>query len=270
MKKSILFTFIAISFLLVSCKSKKIVTEAESASSTRHLIELMQQAQPDFTTMNAGNVKVSVNMGERTYSTAAALKMITDSVIVFSVYPFLGMEMFSLELYPDRWVLYDKMNTRYVTDNYQFFSYRYGINISFQDFQAIFSAQFFELGGGEIDYKKYKFVPLKENKHEIIFENERIKQISRTHQINTLESVSLQSKTNNYLLTVQYSDYAIDKGVNYPHNIAMNMLIENAPGINLNMVIQKVSFNGDVKLSPVTPERQSRYTKTTIDQILTK
>lgn len=265
MKKIVVLTLIAIVILLGSCKSKKIVTEGERASSARHLVDLIQQSQPSFSTMNANNLKVNVEVNGVAYSSPASIKIITDSVIVFSVYPFLGMEMFSLELYPDKWIFYDRMNLKYAMDDYQFFSRRYGVNLSFRDFQSIFSAQFFELGGAEVNYKRYKFIPFDGDKHEIIFENEQVKQISCINSINVVKNISLQSKTNNYLLTVQYSDYAIDKGVNYPHNIIMDMAIDNKTNISLNMDVQKVSFNSNVKLSLAN---QDRYTRTTIDQIL--
>ena len=269
MKKTVVYILIVVAFLLGSCKSKKTMTEGEKATSTSHLIELIQQVQPSFSTMNANSVKVNVNMNGQTYNSPASIKIITDSVIVLAVYPFLGIEAFSLELYPDKWILYDKINMKYVTDNYQFFSYRYGLNISYKDLQAIFSAQLFESGGGEVDYKNYKFTSLGEGRNEIMFDNKQVTQTSRTDIFNLVENVSLQGKSKNYLLTVQYHNYTVSKGkaVMYPSDIRINTVVDNTTSISLNMNIQKVSFDGEVKLSLSRPER---YERTTIDQIFTK
>ena len=267
MKKILAFGFIVTVLFFSGCKSKKTITEGERASSTSHLITLIQQAQPTFTSMNANSVKVNLNMNGQAFSSPAGIKIITDSIIVIAAYPFLGMEMFSVELYPDRWIIYDKMNLKYVTDNYQFFALRYGVNINFHDLQSIFSAQLFEIGSNAIDYKNYTYTMLGGNRSEIIYNSPQMMQTTRISHTNTIENVVLQSKNQSYLLTVGYNDYTINKGVNFPQNMKISASTDKSLSLTLDVNIQKVSFNSDVKLSLANPDR---YTRTTIDKIFTK
>ncbi len=72
------------------------------------------------------SIDVAADVGGRRMNVTAALRMRTDSVVMLSIIPFLGIEMFTLELYPDRWMLYDRVNRTYYTESYEYFALKMG------------------------------------------------------------------------------------------------------------------------------------------------
>lgn len=263
-KYRLLIIVISTTLLLFSCKGKKALTEGEKATSTRHLVTLIEQAEPKFKVLNANNISLSATMGGKTQSVTAALRMITDSVIIVSVYPFLGIELYSVELYPDKWILYDKMNRKYATDDYNYLYHQLGITADFYTFQSLFSANLFSIGEKQVDYKKLDFIS-HEQQNELIYENQYVKQTSRTNKAHTLDEVILESRKNDYKLTMSYSDYVVTRDVIYPRSFVMKAVAEGVSVIDLNFKIQKISFNGEPKF---TSSNQDRYTRTTIDQLM--
>lgn len=266
MKKSIFIIFIVIVASFSSCKTKQLFSgSGERATSARHLVKLVEQVEPRFTTMNASSISINLDMGGKKMNVSASLKIKTDSVVLLSIVPFMGIEMFSLELYPDRWILFDKINRTYYTDNYEYLYYKLGIDVDFTAFQSLFSARLFNVGEKEVDAKKIRFSPMEPDKNKLEFESRSMKQITTTYSNHVIEQVTLSNKTETHALTTIYKDYDLTRGVNYPRNIVIGLQGEDIPGMSLNMKIQKVTFNSELKLSLSNPER---YTRGTLDQLI--
>jgi len=266
MNKTVAIIFTIVFALFASCKSKQSLTRSgEKATSTRHLVKLIEQAEPNFTTLNASNISINLSLNGTKRNVSASLKIKTDSVIVLSIIPFLGIEMFSIEFYPEEWIVFDKINRVYYTDNYEYLYYKLGIDANFNAFQSLFSARLFAVGEEKIDVKKLKFIPLESNKSKLEFESKNIKQNTVTHSNHTIEQVILTDKDETHKLTTTYNDYVELRGINYPRNTTIELFNENNIVVGLNMRIQKITFNSDLKLSSSNPER---YTKSTLDQLI--
>ena len=266
MKNKILTLSILIAVLLVSCKSKQSLDgSGEKATSVRHLVKLIEQAQPSFTTVNASNISVGVNMNGKKMNVSANLKIQTDSIVVLSIIPFMGIELYSIELYRDKWIVFDKINRLYYTDNYEYLHYKLGIDADFTTFQSLFSARLFSAGEKEVDAKKLRFTPLEAGKNKLDFESKSVKQSTITYLNHTIEQVILTNKTETHRLTTTYNDYVESRGVNYPRNIAIRVFDKNDLMMSLDLKIQKINFNSDLKLSLSNTER---YTQSSLDQLI--
>ena len=237
----------------------------ETATSARHLVKLIEQAQPKFNTMNASNISIDVDLGDKKMNVSASLKIKTDSLVVLSVVPFMGIEMFSIEFHPEKWIIFDKINRNYYTENYEYLYHKLGIDADFASFQSLFSAHLFSVGEKEVDAKKLKHTPLESGKNKLQFESRSVKQSTTANANHTIEQVRLTDKSETRVLAATYSDYSETRGVNYPRNIILELFSSNDLGINLNMKIQKVTFNSDLKLSLSNPDR---YKKATLDQLM--
>lgn len=266
MKKNIFILFIISISLFSACKSKQSVSgSGEKATSVRHLVKLIEQAQPNFTTMNANSISLSVNMNGTNRNVSASMKMKTDSVVVLSIVPFMGIEMFSVELYPEKWIIYDKINRNYYTDNYEYLYYKFGIDVDFKAFQSLLSARLFSIGQKEVDAKKLNFIPLESDKNSLLFESRSVKQSTTTNNKHIIEQVSMNDGGKAHTLLTTYSDYSETRGVNFPRNIAFELFSGKDLEMSLSMKIQKVTFNSDLKLSVSNPER---YTRSTLDKLI--
>lgn len=260
----ILFVLILMA-LLPSCKGTRSLERGEQPASFRHWVKLMQQHESSFVSMNASRISVKAGMGEKELNVSASLRMRTDSAIVLSVIPFMGIEMYTLELYPDRWMLYDKVNRVYYTDTYEYFNLKWGVKVDFDTFQSLFSTRFFSNGTKGMNAQNWKYTPMESGKNKIERTEGAFRQSLTAYADHTVEQVVWSDRDEHFALMATYRDYAVNRGVNYPKNILLECLADGAALLRLDMKVEKVSFNTDFRLNPANPER---YKRASLDQLL--
>jgi len=259
------FSLLILVLAFGSCRGKRTMARGAEATSARQLVQFIEQAQPKFSTMDANSVSINANLGGNNMSITATMQIKTDSVIVLTGNMMRFVPVFRLELYSDRWVLFNIVHRTYFTDRYQYFYYAFGVPITFADLQSLFSAQLFSVGAREVDARQLEFVPLEENKNKLIFESRNMRQTTTTHKNHTIEQVVLAHRQNSPRLVTTYNDYTDTRGINYPRNINFEVLDGDRTLIGLDMRIQRVSFNTDLRISPQSTQR---YTRSTLDQLL--
>lgn len=142
--------------LLASCKtSKKIGTiETSSVKSQQEFFERMQEQSFQYHTLSA-RLHVDLDLPGNNLSSRVDLKMVKDSAFQLSVQPFLGIEVFRVELSTDSIKIVDRMNKRYVADNYTNLKGQTPIEFNFYNLQALFTNQLFVPGQQMIAPKQY-------------------------------------------------------------------------------------------------------------------
>jgi hypothetical protein len=248
-----------------SCRGKRALVRGEQATSARQLVQFIEQAQPKFNTLDANSVSINANLGGNNMSITATMQIKTDSIIVLTGNMMRFVPVFRLELHPNHWILFNKVHRAYYTDRYQYFYYAFGVNVNFETFQSLFSAQLFSIGEREVDARRLEFTPLEDNRNKLTFESRNMIQTTTTHGNHTIEQVVLRGRNQPQTLVATYSDYNETRGINYPRNINIELLDGEQTVFGLDMRIQRVSFNSDVQIS--SPNRQ-RFTRSTIDQLL--
>lgn len=260
MKRADLFILIVLSLALLSggCRGTRTLEKGDRPTSLRHLVKLVEQNEPAFTTMNASNISIGVTAGDKKLNVSAALKIKTDSVILLSILPFMGIEMYSLELYPDRWMLYDKFNRTYYTDTYEYFYYKMGLKVDFPTLQSLFSARYFSAGAGSFDLSKAKYTPLESGKSTIETTKGPLNQYMVVNAGNYIEEVSWSDDGGLFQLTTTYKDYVPNRGVVFPRNIVVELFSGDNPMGSLDIKMQKITFNSELRLSLSDPERYKK------------
>ena len=266
-KKTIFGIFsLLLIFSFVSCKSKQsLIRPGEKATSASQLVQFIERAQPTFNTMNADRISINAMVGDQSWNVSAALRIQTDSVVVLSVMPFMGIEMFTLFLYQDNWQLFDRINRNFYTDSYEYFYYKFGVAVNFEILQSLFSAQLFSVGEKEVDAQNLEFIPMESNKNQLRFESRTMKQITTTHGNHMIERVVLTNTKETQTLIATYNDYDQTRGINYPRHIVVELLNGTQTVMALDMRIQRVSFNSALTLPSLNPQR---FTRSTLDQLL--
>lgn len=139
---SIAMVIISLSSGINSCAATKNTQKSSNAISAA----VLKQVQiPRFTSLNAPKCKFSISFQDKNYSIMGSVRMITDSVIQFSITPFLGIEMYRAVLRPDSITIIDKNNHNYFSANYAFLQQKFGIHINFKDIQTVLSNQTFSI-----------------------------------------------------------------------------------------------------------------------------
>lgn len=251
--------------LLAGCRGTRQAGRASQAGSLIRQVQLIRQNEPSFATMNASHIGVDARVGDRDVHVTAALKIQTDSVVALSVMPFMGIEMFALELYPDRWALYDKVNRRYCTDDYAYFDRRWGVQVDFATLQSLLSARMPAVEASRFHPGDWQFTPLEGGGARLEDMGGRLTRILTTHPTHTVAGVEIADPDGRFGLTAVYDDYAVTRGVNFPRRIALTPHVGGSSPLALTLRVQKVTFDGDLRFRPANP---ARYKRATVEELM--
>lgn len=117
---------------LAACRSKQVVTPAP-----------VEEPKPAITwhTCLVENAEGTVYVGKDTYRSSITMSTTLDSLIILSVTPMLGIELFRLEATPEEVVVVDKMQRRYIRCSYEDIN-RYVIPaVTYSDLQLMASGE---------------------------------------------------------------------------------------------------------------------------------
>ncbi len=122
--------------------SKKKVQKIENLS-TIELVKKIQSVQPTFKRVYIKKMSVNLQTQTRELTVQATCKLVQDSAIHLSIQPFMGIELFKVELTPQKMIVIDKMNKIFYKSNYGIFYELLGINIDYDEIEALISNRFF-------------------------------------------------------------------------------------------------------------------------------
>ena len=122
----------------------------------------MQEQAFKYETLTA-RLNVDLNLPGNNMSSRVDLKMVKDSAFQLSVQPFLGIEVFRAEISVDSVKVIDRMNKRYVADNYANLKGQTPIEFNFYNLQALFTNRLFLPGQQGISPKLYNRFKLKQD-----------------------------------------------------------------------------------------------------------
>lgn len=138
------------------CKSAKVPGGKEKVNTKelKEFVASMQEQEPAFRTFSA-RLSVDLQTGDKTMGARVELKLVKDSALQLSVQPFLGIEVFRMELTPDSVKVMDRMNKRYVAEGYTALKEEWPIDFNFYNLQALFVHQLFLPGEQEVEGVHY-------------------------------------------------------------------------------------------------------------------
>jgi len=79
-----------------SCKTTRTLSKSVSTSKNpvAQVVEQVLMSQPKFNTANVSKMSLELTLGERRVNVSAICKIKKDSVIYFSILPFMGIELY--------------------------------------------------------------------------------------------------------------------------------------------------------------------------------
>jgi hypothetical protein len=263
-----LFTILVAILILSSCKTIHFVPKSTipSGNPVAQLIEQVQTAQPKFQTANVSKMSMEIILNDKKVSVAATCRIKKDSVLFFSILPFMGIELYKAELKPDSIRVFDKTNRTYYTTDYGYFAKNFGVQIDFYSLQALIFNQFFCVGEKELLTDSCKVTLLNENRKKIDFQNSYTQQSTEISATNNIQQVALKDKNNSFQLQTNYTDFSVVNGVNFPQSIAIQATTPKRK-VSCNLTILKVEFNSDLKFQATNTER---YSLIAVDHLIKK
>lgn len=268
MKIRQLLLFGLMALCLAGCKTKKPITPqpAIKVNPTQSLVQNILEQQPVFASAQASKVKMMVDYQERKVSASGTINILTDSAIVLSVQPILGIELLRMELTKNNVMLIDKMNRRYVSMTFAELQKELGYPVTFSDVQALFTERLFVVGH---DNQWLTSTPLEKGTEgeniSLSFVENKIKYrylINPASYRITQTQIGMEGQVENGMVT--YANISAFGDVNFPASITINLNMGSVEA-TCALTLQKVTFNQGAN---VAPSSVSKYTKTSLSTII--
>jgi len=263
----IAFLIIVLSLSFTACKSKKALVKTDTVDrKLAEQVDRIRKAEPIFATANVSKMSVAVEVGGRKFNTSASCKIRTDSAIHISIQPFLGFEMFKVEINKDSMLVFDKVNKKLYPVPFAYFKTKFGLSVGFTDLQAMLSNRFFTVGSTEPNLLNCKQAESIDNQNVIEYKTAEMLQQILSNSMGRIEKQELKAVDSEYRMSVAYSDFIqIDKLV-FPQVI--NIEATNTKrNVKFDFKIAKAIFDSQLSFTKIDP---SKYTVADINQLLNK
>ena len=237
--------------MVYSCKPKhKIVysTTPVEDKGNSDLFRDMISSSVDFKTFSS-RLNLNVTSGTRTMSSRATIRIVKDEAIQISIQPLFGVEMFRFHLDPNRVVLLDRMNKRYVEENIDTLKETYPVGFDFYTLQSVLTNSPFVSGKKEADstdYKLFKFAQSSDlNYHLSSVDPESETEYSFTvNGDDRITFTHIMHPENKQSLQWAYDEFAILAENIFPHKMVATITTKTRK-INTELSFSGVEIDGD-------------------------
>ena len=153
--------FIALLLFLNGCKSKDVQSGTGKANikEMHDFIASMQQHEAKFHSLSA-KLNVDLQLPGKEMSSRMEMRLVKDSALQLSIQPLLGIEVFRIELNKDSIKIMDRINKRYVAEEYGSLKGQLRLDFNFYNLQALFINRLFVPGYKKTDSSLYKHFKL--------------------------------------------------------------------------------------------------------------
>lgn len=266
--KSAIACFILL-LILAGCKSSKKVgtTETGSAKAHNEFFTLMQEQSFKYETLTA-RLNVDLKIPGKSVSSRVDLKLVKDSALQLSVQPFLGIEVFRIELTPDSVKVLDRMNKRYVADNYANLKGQTPIEFNFYNLQALFTNHLFLPGHQGIAKKQYNHFKLKQAASQAEIKAKDAMGLLYTFMADGEEkllSTYISEPSDQYSLQWNYSDFRLAEGQPFPMLMDAQVFADGVSKGGMTLRFSRMQMNVPLKMDFSIP---AKYNRITLAQIL--
>ncbi len=263
----IAFAIIALSLTFTACKSKKALVKTDTVDrKLMEQVDKIKKAEPAFSTANVSKMSVAVEIGGRKFNTSASCKIRTDSAIYVSIQPFLGFELFKVEITKDSMLVFDKVNKKLYPVPFAFIKTRFGLSVGYSDLQAMLSNRFFTVGNTEPDLRNCKQSADAGTTNVIVYQNTEMLQQTHINATDRIEKQELKALNSDYRMEVTYGQFAQLETILFPQII--NLTAKNSKRtVSFDFKISKAVFDTGLSFTKIDP---SKYTIADINQLLNK
>lgn len=256
------FCLLLVVAMLSSCKTKQVTTTSSELSVVDYTVAQVQQQQPQFSYLNISKMDIVANYGTQQLSFRATVKAVTDSLLVFSVQPLLGVEMFRLEFTPTSFRIIDKWNRKYTDNTYDFLRYSLGVDVNFNVIQALFFNQLFVVDG-VVTPNQFVVETLPQEPTRLVHLGtgliQRFELVDKQMAIAKTELIVDKGR-----LTCTYANHRMQNGVRFP--LALNITMQVGGKLaDVDCQISQLEFNKSFEYSTVNLER---YEKVAFSKII--
>lgn len=246
---------IAALFLFTACSTQKQYSN-HNPDKRQVTLEQIWLAQPQFNSAQADKIRITLNYAEREINANGTIQILTDSVIILSVQPLFGIELFRLELTPYNVTIIDKMNRRYTKTDYTQLQKMLGLPVTYYDIQALCIDHLCIIGHSNQDIKQLQPVVKKgEDGPELLFKTGKL-HYTYTADANTacITKACLQPANSDEIFSVRYRNHKTTDNILFPETIEFSHTSRQSSS-TCTIHLIRLQFNSEVHITPLRLER---------------
>lgn len=265
-KKYLIGTFTAFVLLLsmTGCKTTKKVgtVDAVSAKVHKEFFDSMQEQAFKFETLSA-KMQVELNIPKKKMNSRVDLKIIKDESLSLSVQPFLGIEAVRIEMNKDSILILDRLNKRYVLENYANLKEQTPIAFNFYNLQALFVNHIFLPGEQGISSKQYNKFLLKQDGGKIeakVKDSMGLLYSFWADGEEKLLSTHVTDTSGEYALQWDYQDFRIIGNQPFPMVMDTKLLLDGSFKGGMKFNFSRIQTDESFKINFSAPDKYKRIT----------
>ena len=254
--------------LLVGCKSSKKAVEGETVQekSRKALFQSLEANAFRYETMTA-RLNMTLRLPGKELSSRVDLRLARDSVLQLSVQPFLGVELFRVELTTDSVRILDRVNKRYLVENYaNFLAQIQGPN--YYNFQALFTNHLFLLGKraiGPADYRSFELTQEGASAELVAKGPHGVLSTFGIDRGETIRSTMVADASGDYALRWDYDDFREVGDQLFPMFMSAELMKEGESQGGLDIRYSRIKLDEPVRWDFSIP---AKYTRVTMADLL--
>lgn len=250
--------------MLTGCKSSKKVETVTSAGAKAHneFFQSMEDQSFQFRTLTA-RLNVDLDIPGKQMSSRVDMKMVKDSAFQLSVQPLLGIEIFRIELSRDTIKLVDRMNRRYMIENYANLQGQTPIEFNFYNLQALFTNHLFIPGERGISRKHYNRFMLNQEGSAAEIKTKDAMGLLYTFMADGEEkllSTYVADPSDRYALRWLYEDFRLVDQQPFPTLMDVQVLKEGKSEGGVKIHYSRIQLDEPIKLDFSIPSKYKRIT----------
>lgn len=251
-------------FFLSGCKStKKIETvEIGKHKSQREILETIEGQTFQFKSLSA-RINAELRFPEKQLSSRIDLKMIKDSAFQLSVQPFLGIEVFRMELTTDSIKILDRLNKRYVAENYENLRGQTPIEFNYYNLQALFVNHLFLPGHKNVTPKLFNRFKIEQDGSSATLRTKDAMGLIYTFIADgegKLLSSSASDAKEQYALQWNYADFRQSAGQVFPNLMDIEIFSKGTSAGNIQLRFSRIQTDASLQMDFSIPAKYKRIT----------
>ena len=260
--------------LFAACKSTagSTTTDAEIMKTEEAFFASVLERTFRFNTLSA-RMKLEYNDGQKDLSSRVQLKMIYNDRFQLSIQPFLGVEVFRIEVTNDSVKILDRMNKRYMIESHENIKGKTEIDFNFHNLQALLTNQIFVPGENDISMKHYRNFRMTKNNNLAKLNIKSKDGTSYTFTADADEKLlvtNLENTDNNQSIIWDYNDFQIINRQQFPMKMTARLLKDAKIQGTAILTLSSPEINAPLKTDFVIPSGYERITSEQIIKLIGK
>jgi len=257
-------------FTLIGCKSKKEVLDTKS-SLKGDIIEQAIINQVDYEQLNS-KLDIRLALGTNKLNAKGEIRMVKDSAIQISVQPFLGIEVLRIGITPTSILIVDRVNKRYLAEEFGQIDGMLPKEISFATLQAILSNRLFLPNKARLqtrDAKAFKIGGFEGQTLARTTSGELLNFVFTLAQSGKLVTTVAQTGPESEIFICNYSEFRNIGKYDFPTSMKL-MFDLKGQSINSELRFSSIDLNLSKAIDLTPPARYQRMTLQELITTLTK